>query len=263
MTTLTWVETHGAITHFPIAFLIAGSAFEIGAALFRKPEWRVVSFWMLVVAALSAIPSLVTGWFTGEEIYAGPAQAPPIYYAHRNVAYVLTAFTFLLLAWRVKLRDQFSRRPLIASGFLALGIAAMVSYTGFLGGQMVFGEAAPGSVEASSGGAPSMKKDDSILAKGPSAYVEGKTLQLDPALVSQGEKLFNNYQCLNCHLMNGKGTKTGPDLTHAGRLHPDINWQIQHMKNPQKLVPGSTMPAYEQMKEEELRALAAFLVTRD
>lgn len=78
-----------------------------------------------------------------------------------------------------------------------------------------------------------------------------------------GRKLFvdDEIGCAGCHKLSGEGGRSGPDLTFAGRLHPDIEWQIAHLKDPKSKVPGSTMPAYADLPPADLEALAAFMVS--
>jgi uncharacterized membrane protein len=85
----------------------------------------------------------------------------------------------------------------------------------------------------------------------------------DPQLVAAGQKLYYDDElgCTGCHKLSGKGGRSGPDLTFAGRLHPDIEWQIAHLKDPKSKIPGSSMPAYNDIPEANLRALATFLVS--
>ena len=85
----------------------------------------------------------------------------------------------------------------------------------------------------------------------------------DAQLVATGTKLFqsDDLGCLGCHKMNGKGGRSGPDLTHAGRLNADIEWQIAHLKNPESKTPGSKMPAYNDLPENDLRALATYMAS--
>ena len=85
----------------------------------------------------------------------------------------------------------------------------------------------------------------------PIEYVKGRTpLQLQGALVVQ------NKQCRNCHSLDGKGGKRGPDLDGvATRLTRD-----QLIR--QVLQGGGNMPAYgKQLKPQEVTALVAFLET--
>src|SRR5690348_11461198 len=116
---LSWPELHGALTHFPVALLIMACAFEIGAALFRKAEWRIVSFWILVGAVVLAIPSLATGWITGGMLFAGPAQPPALFSHHRLAAFVTSALAVILLVWRIATHDRLAGIALTASVILA------------------------------------------------------------------------------------------------------------------------------------------------
>src|SRR5438128_10774296 len=74
---MSWPEMHGAITHFPVALLITAFIYEAGAMVLHRPAWKSVSFWMLVAAVVTAVPSLVAGWMTGNELFSGVAQPPP------------------------------------------------------------------------------------------------------------------------------------------------------------------------------------------
>ena len=255
MPPLSWVELHGALTHMPVAFLLAVPLFEIGAVVFRKPEWRTVSFWLLVAAVVMAVPSLLTGWFTGNDIFLSRenAQAPAIFYQHRLAAFSTSGLAIVLLAWRIKSRDQLPKHALAASILLAAVTAATVGYPGFLGGRMVFGggsEPASASVAVNSTSAPATKDS------------QPKIPAVEPRLVAGGARLFKELPCQSCHRMEGKGGQSGPELTHEAQRHADIKWQIEHLKNPEKMKPGSGMPPFDYLKPTELEALGAYLATR-
>jgi ubiquinol-cytochrome c reductase cytochrome b subunit len=79
------------------------------------------------------------------------------------------------------------------------------------------------------------------------------------ASVAAGEKLYKAQGCDACHSIGGKGGQGGPDLSHAGTQHPEHAWQVAHLKKPDSKVPGSTMPAYGQLKPAELDALADYM----
>ena len=52
--------------------------------------------------------------------------------------------------------------------------------------------------------------------------------------------------------------RTGPDLTHIGRKRSE-QWEIDHMIDPRQFSPMSIMPSFEFLKEDELKAIAAYL----
>jgi len=245
---LSWVEIHGAITHLPLAFLLAAPFFEIGALLLRKPEWRIVSFWLIAAAVVMSIPALASGWITGNDLRFTGTSTPPaaIFSQHRLLAFITSGLAIVLLLWRMRSRDRLSGRTHTASILLSLTIAGGIGYVGYLGGRMVFGDQ---STEVAETPRQPEKQPDKVSSG-------------DPQLIATGSKLYQQYRCQSCHRLNGKGSDSGPDLTHAGQRHPELEWQIAHLKNPQKMVPGSEMPAFADLSEQELRALAAFLITR-
>src|SRR5690606_18959404 len=55
--------------------------------------------------------------------------------------------------------------------------------------------------------------------------------------------------------------RNGPDLTYIGRRIPDMTYQIEHLKDPRKFKPDSIMPTYRYLSEQDLRDLAAYLVS--
>lgn len=99
---------------------------------------------------------------------------------------------------------------------------------------------------------------------------------------AQGRKIYIREGCVNCHSQfsrpqdrdfgplvmagdyvhdtpNVLGTiRTGPDLANEGGKHPDA-WHIAHFKNPRTTTPGSIMPPFGYLKENEAKALVAYI----
>jgi uncharacterized membrane protein/mono/diheme cytochrome c family protein len=111
--------------------------------------------------------------------------------------------------------------------------------------------------------APATSGTSKANAKASTPTQEASSQAFDSKLVAAGEKIYFNPEtgCMDCHKMNGQGGRSGPDLTYAGRLHPDVEWQIEHLKNPKSKVPGSSMPAYDDLSRDDLRALATYLAS--
>jgi menaquinol-cytochrome c reductase cytochrome b/c subunit len=80
-----------------------------------------------------------------------------------------------------------------------------------------------------------------------------------PPNAREGAELFATSGCLNCHSYDGTGGTIGPELTEEGTRNRGIDWQIRHLENPQAVTPGSGMPPFAQLGEENLRKLAIFL----
>ncbi|MGO8792945.1 MAG: cytochrome c [Terriglobia bacterium] len=84
--------------------------------------------------------------------------------------------------------------------------------------------------------------------------------QKTPAeLVTYGKTLYRQEGCFTCHQLDGEGTKVGPDLTIEGTRGRSEAWLIGHFKKPAAYVPGSIMPSFTNLTDEQLNALTAFL----
>lgn len=101
-------------------------------------------------------------------------------------------------------------------------------------------------------------------------------------LEAKGRKIYLREGCVNCHSQfvrpqdrdfgplvqagdyvyetpNLLGTiRTGPDLSNEGGKHPDA-WHIAHFKNPRSTTPGSVMPPFGYLKEDEMQALVTYI----
>jgi quinol-cytochrome oxidoreductase complex cytochrome b subunit len=87
--------------------------------------------------------------------------------------------------------------------------------------------------------------------------VQPKTV--DTALFQRGQQLFNSVGCSNCHGQDGKKPSGGPNLAKVDQRQPDPAWYVRFIKDPKSVKPGSTMPPFPGLSQNELRALAEFL----
>ena len=78
-------------------------------------------------------------------------------------------------------------------------------------------------------------------------------------LIKYGKTLYKQEGCFMCHRLNGEGGRVGPDLTTEGTRGRTQEWLIGHFKNPPAYVPGSIMPPFKNLTDEQLKALTAFL----
>lgn len=82
-----------------------------------------------------------------------------------------------------------------------------------------------------------------------------------PANAVPGAKLFAVAGCTACHTYLGTGSSNlgAPDLTAIGTRNLGVQFQIDHLKCPSCVNPGSPMPKFESLGEKRLRQLAIFL----
>jgi quinol---cytochrome c reductase cytochrome c subunit, bacillus type len=84
--------------------------------------------------------------------------------------------------------------------------------------------------------------------------------KLPPSAIP-GAKLFASVGCLNCHsyLGSGGGYSGAPDLSAEGAKGKGIKFQVDHLKCPSCVNPGSPMPQFAALGDKRLHQLAVFL----
>jgi hypothetical protein len=82
-----------------------------------------------------------------------------------------------------------------------------------------------------------------------------------PQSAVPGANLFAESGCLNCHTYLGAGSANlgAPNLTDIGKKGLGITVQVEHLKCPSCVTPGSPMPSFAAFSEAQLRDLAVFL----
>jgi len=79
--------------------------------------------------------------------------------------------------------------------------------------------------------------------------------------VEKGAKVFRQAGCIACHKVNGRGGASGPDLTRIGAVRAEQAWLRRFLKDPAALVSGSRMPPFDDLTEDEMQALTAYLLS--
>jgi quinol-cytochrome oxidoreductase complex cytochrome b subunit len=76
-----------------------------------------------------------------------------------------------------------------------------------------------------------------------------------------GANIFAQVGCLTCHTYLGAGASNlgAPDLSAEGAKHKGIKFQIDHLKCPSCVNPGSPMPRFDNLGQDNLLKLATFL----
>jgi quinol---cytochrome c reductase cytochrome c subunit, bacillus type len=76
-----------------------------------------------------------------------------------------------------------------------------------------------------------------------------------------GANLFAVVGCANCHVYEGigGGFAGAPNLTAEGAKNKGIDFQIRHLQCPSCVNPGSPMPSFQDLGNQRLGQLAAFL----
>ena len=127
------------VVHFPIALIMTGFLADLIYLFWKKdPCITKAGFWLMLLGTLGAAAALLTGiYFTS---HPSEGEIAGVFERHETGA--LTALVIMALgsALRIYLVSAKKEQPLLkwaVFGFYLAGVAA-VSYTGFLGGSMVF-----------------------------------------------------------------------------------------------------------------------------
>jgi mono/diheme cytochrome c family protein len=75
-----------------------------------------------------------------------------------------------------------------------------------------------------------------------------------------GKALFVSAGCAACHMMEGKGGKVGPDLSHEAKLGRSSQWLIAQITDPKKHDPTTQMPPHPNLTPAQLKGLAGYIL---
>jgi len=127
------------IVHFPIALIIVGFVAEVVSLFFRNEKClSKTGFYLLVLGAVSSIAA----WASGQLFTTEPAQGAilEVFEKHETGAFITMLLMIVAATFRIYLLyTKKEETPLkwLAFSLYLLGVLA-VSFTGFMGGTMVF-----------------------------------------------------------------------------------------------------------------------------
>jgi uncharacterized membrane protein len=130
---------HPMIVHFPVALIIAGFIADI-ASIFLKSEKCLskTGFYLMISGTLAAIAA----WSTGQLFTSQPTQGEIVKIFEKHETAALITMIIMIAGsgfrtWLVVKKQEESRMKWIAFGLYFLGFIS-VSYTGLMGGTMVY-----------------------------------------------------------------------------------------------------------------------------
>ena len=134
-----YIELHPAIVHFPIALITLAFAFQVVTVLKPNVVPKHLNLWVLIPAALSSLPAVISGEKVEESLGDICFEAHETLENHELFANMTTwgilVLTFIWIWITLKGKaDQKVQRLFLA--FLTL-IFLSVCITGYLGGELV------------------------------------------------------------------------------------------------------------------------------
>ncbi len=131
------IPLHPFLVHFPIAFWMLGTIVLCLAWLAKKPHWRNHAWFLLLVGAICALPAVLAG----QRDYSGLNETGNILLErHRDLGNLLPWLMLILIL--LKLHTTYRRKPSPWPDWfwvlLSVLICAVLMYTGWLGGTLVY-----------------------------------------------------------------------------------------------------------------------------
>jgi len=125
-------QMHPALVHVPVALLPLAVGADLIGGLTGNRSLMAFAQKAICIAAAGAVGSAVTGLIAGEEVNVEGASMDMLM-THRNLNVVATVVASSMALWRVS-----HRRPTAA--YLGTGVVgvAVVAYTAYLGGKLVY-----------------------------------------------------------------------------------------------------------------------------
>jgi uncharacterized membrane protein len=134
-------DFHPVFVHFTVGLLFTGSALFIATAMGRRHAWAanglIASRWIFWSGIIALLITAVTGLLAYFTVPGIPPEVRGDINKHFAAA-VVTAVTYLVLAFFLWRRQRLRLPPSGAwTGMIAVGMALLL-VTGYLGGHLVF-----------------------------------------------------------------------------------------------------------------------------
>jgi cytochrome c oxidase subunit II len=285
---LWWIMFTGACVVFALVFGLALYAFFARRPPAPSPNWFVPGFGILFPLVVLA-PLTLYAFFVGERIVR--SDRPPDlsvevvaqrwwweirYPDARGSAPTVTANEIHIPAGR-QIELKVSTRDVIHSVWIP-NLAGKIDAIPGRANRMRFEADRPGVFRGQCAefcGAQHARMAFYVVAHSPETFDEWLEAQRRPAsppddpVRERGLRIFMANECADCHTIRGTAArgKKGPDLTHVGSRRslaaatlPNnraslVNW----IRASQSVKPANAMPNYDELADDELGALAAYL----
>lgn len=128
---------HPAIVHFPIALFLGALLLDFIGLVKKDPRFLQAGWYNLVLAALSALAGLGSGWLA-MRLSHFPMRGT--IRSHLMLAIGSTIAMWIMVALRVDKHDKMQPLPRLIYYVLAVGAMVAISIAGHLGGVVVYHE---------------------------------------------------------------------------------------------------------------------------
>ena len=136
-----WPRLHAALNDLPAALLLVAVLFDLLAAATRRPGFRQVAFWTLIVGAVGGAAAVLSGLQAEESIDHGDA-VHRVMETHEMLAFVTLGIFGVLAVWRIVRERRMGNAERALALAVSLGGVGVLMATAAYGGRLVFDHAA-------------------------------------------------------------------------------------------------------------------------
>jgi len=130
-------SVHPLIVHFPIALILTALVLDLLAVSLNKPHLHRIALWNLSLGTLGAGVAVLTG-LQAAEVAKHSFEIWQVMELHERLGITTLVLGLIVVAWRLKRRDQLSRRARLLALTLMLIMASTLGMGAYLGGRMVY-----------------------------------------------------------------------------------------------------------------------------
>jgi uncharacterized membrane protein len=136
-----WPQLHAALNDLPTALLLTAVLFELIAVVARRPGFRQVSFWTLIVGAIGGAAAVISGLQAEEHIEHGEA-VHRVMETHEQLGLITLGIFGVLAVWRIARERRMASLERALMLILSLAGAGVLFVTANYGGRLIFEHAA-------------------------------------------------------------------------------------------------------------------------
>jgi uncharacterized membrane protein len=136
-----WPRLHAALNDLPTALLLTAVFFDLVSVISRRPPFRQVGFWTMVVGTLGAGAAVISGLQAEEHIAHGEA-VHRVMGTHERLAFVTLGVFGVVLLWRIVREKRMAPLERLLTVMLSIGGVGFLFATARYGGKLVFEHAA-------------------------------------------------------------------------------------------------------------------------
>jgi uncharacterized membrane protein len=136
-----WPRLHALLNDLPVALLVTAVFFDLVAIATKRPLFRQVAFWILIVGVVGAGAAVISGLQAEEHVAHGEA-VHRVMESHEKLALISLGVFALLALWRIVRENRMGAPERILLLALSVGGVGVLFATGFQGGRLVFEHAA-------------------------------------------------------------------------------------------------------------------------